>query len=175
VLAGWGLTVWLLAACHHGGGGGEKATTAQPAAKPEAGCKVHADGPSREQCQTVVAHLGQVMPHDMNKEDPEQDVCDCLGMPRQLIDCFGTAASSGDINTCIDTFAPEASGGAKQEHASQADCEAAIANLKTLAPDEMAGHEAEMIKQCVEAATPAQAACVKNAKSRDEVEACEAR
>jgi hypothetical protein len=163
-------------------GGKGKAEPAQPgeggAATGEVDeCREHPKGPTRAECEAVVAHLTKIMPGDMNSTDPSADVCDCLGMPKELIACLGTIENRNDADACVDAYVPaDGPGGAGQPRATPEDCRAAVEHLVTVDPEyaaQIQGHEDEIVADCAANATPEEVQCILRAASRADVDACD--
>jgi hypothetical protein len=143
-------------------------------------CHERADGPTRDACVAVVAHLGKVMPADMDVEHPEQDVCECLAMPQSLIACFAAIESRSDADACVDAYEPSGSGagarpGPRGPAASRAECAAAVAHLAELDPtyaEQIDGDEAAVIGDCVQNATVDDVKCILAADTAEAVGRC---
>lgn len=142
-----------------GGAGGDGKGT--PAI---AGCKQHPDGPDQATCEALVEKLLRVMPDDMSP-DRQQDVCDCMGMPKELITCLTDVETREDADRCVDAYT-------NPSRPTRAACVRAVARLKELDPGIAADTDEELITACLEQASTGELECIEASTTLEEVEKC---
>lgn len=175
----------VAAACgskQDGGAGDAKRTVAEvkPQPPPGGGPKIVVPPPPIEpptdaECDQAIGNMKTFMGDDVPGD--AEDKSQCMGLPRPVVRCLQTARSEADVDKCVDSYAAAHAGTPPapvppEQRATEADCRAAMANVKRLVPD-MTGDPAQLVKDCAAMASAVEVTCLRDAKSKDDLDRCE--
>jgi hypothetical protein len=169
------LAPWiLLAFCAACGGkrDDQPATAGKPAEAPAdapAAAAAVIEAPSDAECDQAIANMKVFMSEEV--PGTPEDKANCLRMPRPVVVCLQTAKSVVEADGCRDRYAAAQPAGI-ETRPSEDDCRAAMANVQKLVP-EMSGDPAQLVKDCVAMSDPAEVKCIREAKSKEELEKCD--
>ncbi len=175
------LVVVLLALCACGGKkkdapaaavAGDAAGAQVPAPAPATQVDGSADVTTRADCELAVSNMQKVAPALVPGD--AADVDECLKLPRPLVLCLQTAASSAAADACVDRAAGSPLDAAVAARASEETCRKMVAHYRSLLPagERDDSSEASMLAACSQKLTPDDAKCVLAARTRAEAEAC---
>ncbi len=126
--------------------------------------------PSDAECERAIANMKGFMPDDVPGD--ADDKSQCLGMPRPVVLCLQKARSVDDVDACVDRYAAQQGAAPAETRASEGECREAMANVRKLVPD-MSADPAQLVKDCVAMAGAAEVRCLRDAKSKEDLDKCE--